>query len=39
MAISSKWSRHSEEEIAAVSAILASGAVNYWNGGEGKAFE
>ena len=33
------WPWHDEDEINAVSAILRSGHVNYWTGGEGRAFE
>jgi dTDP-4-amino-4,6-dideoxygalactose transaminase len=33
------WPNFSEEEIEAVSRVLRSGRVNYWTGGEGKAFE
>ena len=35
----SSWPSYSEEEIDAVSAVLRSGKVNYWTGGEGRAFE
>jgi dTDP-4-amino-4,6-dideoxygalactose transaminase len=33
------WPQFSEEEIAAAAAVLRSGKVNYWTGGEGRAFE
>ncbi len=33
------WPHYEPDEIAAVGEILASGRVNYWTGGEGKAFE
>ncbi len=33
------WPSFSKEEIAAVSAVLASGHVNYWTGTEGREFE
>lgn len=33
------WPYHSEDEIAAVAAVLRAGKVNYWNGTEGRAFE
>jgi len=35
----SSWPRFDEDEIAAVVAVLRSGKVNYWTGGEGRAFE
>jgi hypothetical protein len=35
----SPWPFHSEEEIEAVSNVLRSGKVNYWNGTEGRTFE
>lgn len=35
----SPWPHFGEEEIAAATAVLRSGKVNYWTGGEGKAFE
>ena len=34
-----KWPSYDDEEIAAVTAALASGKVNYWTGTEGRAFE
>lgn len=34
-----QWPSHAEDEIEAVRRVLASGRVNYWNGGEGRAFE
>lgn len=33
------WPHYAQDEIDAVSRILASGKVNYWTGGEGRAFE
>src|SRR5690242_4333654 len=33
------WPSYSQEELAAVSAVLASGKVNYWTGQEARAFE
>jgi dTDP-4-amino-4,6-dideoxygalactose transaminase len=33
------WPFYAEDEIAAAAAVLRSGRVNYWTGGEGKAFE
>jgi hypothetical protein len=33
------WPSYDEEEIAAAGEVLASGRVNYWTGGEGRAFE
>ncbi|MGC2660298.1 MAG: DegT/DnrJ/EryC1/StrS family aminotransferase [Bryobacteraceae bacterium] len=33
------WPYFAPDEIDAVAAVLASGKVNYWTGGEGKAFE
>ena len=33
------WPSFSEEEVEAVGRVLRSGRVNYWTGGEGKAFE
>ncbi|MHB1207233.1 MAG: DegT/DnrJ/EryC1/StrS family aminotransferase [Rhodospirillaceae bacterium] len=33
------WPWHDEDEITAVANILRSGQVNYWTGGEGRAFE
>ena len=33
------WPSYTDEEIAAVSAVLASGKVNYWTGDLGRAFE
>jgi hypothetical protein len=33
------WPHFSAEEVEAVSAVLRSGRVNYWTGGEGRAFE
>ncbi|MEF8982655.1 DegT/DnrJ/EryC1/StrS family aminotransferase [Thiohalorhabdus sp.] len=33
------WPHYDPDEIEAVRAVLASGRVNYWNGGEGRAFE
>jgi len=33
------WPHYDEEQIQAASAVLRSGKVNYWTGGEGKAFE
>jgi dTDP-4-amino-4,6-dideoxygalactose transaminase len=33
------WPWHDEDEIAAVTRVLRSGQVNYWTGGEGRAFE
>ncbi|MBE0488177.1 MAG: DegT/DnrJ/EryC1/StrS family aminotransferase [Halomonas sp.] len=33
------WPRHEPDEIEAVNRVLCSGRVNYWNGGEGRAFE
>ena len=35
----SSWPRFAEDEIAAVTAVLRSGKVNYWTGGEARAFE
>ena len=35
----STWPRFTEDEIQAASAVLRSGQINYWTGGEGKAFE
>ena len=35
----SPWPAYSEEEIEAASRVLRSGRVNYWTGGEGRAFE
>jgi dTDP-4-amino-4,6-dideoxygalactose transaminase len=35
----SPWPSFSEEEIDAVARVMRSGRVNYWTGGEGKAFE
>ena len=35
----SSWPVFCQEEIDATSKVLASGKVNYWTGGEGKAFE
>lgn len=35
----SPWPSFSEEEIEAVARVLRSGRVNYWTGGEAKAFE
>lgn len=34
-----KWPVFDEEQIAAVEEVLKSGRVNYWTGGEGRAFE
>ena len=34
-----KWPHYSENEISAVSAVLRSGHVNYWTGGECRKFE
>lgn len=34
-----KWPTFTEEEIAAATTVLHSGAVNYWTGDEGKQFE
>lgn len=36
---SSSWPRYSDEEVAAVEAVLRSGRVNYWTGEEGRQFE
>jgi dTDP-4-amino-4,6-dideoxygalactose transaminase len=33
------WPHYDEDEIEAVAGVLRSGRVNYWTGGEGKAFE
>lgn len=33
------WPRHTEEEVAAASAVLRSGATNYWSGVQGQSFE
>ncbi len=33
------WPWHDDDEIAAVTKVLRSGQVNYWTGGEGRAFE
>lgn len=33
------WPCYSEEEVAAVAAVLRSGKVNYWTGEDGRAFE
>jgi dTDP-4-amino-4,6-dideoxygalactose transaminase len=33
------WPSYSDDEIAAVQRVLASGRVNYWTGSEGRAFE
>ena len=33
------WPSYTEEEIAAVSRVLASNRVNYWTGNEGREFE
>ena len=33
------WPYFTEDEIAAATAVLRSGRVNYWTGGEGRAFE
>ena len=33
------WPEFEEEEIQAAAAVLRSGRVNYWTGGEGRAFE
>lgn len=33
------WPRFADDEIAAVSAVLRSGRVNYWTGDQGRAFE
>lgn len=33
------WPWHDEDEVAAVTKVLRSGQVNYWTGGEGRAFE
>ena len=33
------WPHYAEDEIAAATAVLASGKVNYWTGTEGRAFE
>ena len=38
-AISTPWPNFSEDEIAAVTAVLRSGKINYWTGEEGRAFE
>ena len=35
----SPWPSYTEEEIAAVSALLRSGRVNYWTGTEAREFE
>ena len=34
-----KWPIHSDDEIQAVSRVLASGRTNYWTGSEGREFE
>ena len=33
------WPWHDDDEVAAVTKVLRSGQVNYWTGGEGRAFE
>ena len=33
------WPFYAEDEVSAAAAVLRSGRVNYWTGGEGKAFE
>ncbi len=33
------WPRYEEDEVRAVAEVLRSGRVNYWTGGEGRAFE
>jgi dTDP-4-amino-4,6-dideoxygalactose transaminase len=33
------WPRYAEDEIEAVTEVLRAGRVNYWTGGEGRAFE
>lgn len=33
------WPHYDQDEIAAVAEVLRSGKVNYWTGGEGRAFE
>ena len=33
------WPHFDEEQVAAAAAVLRSGRVNYWTGGEGRAFE
>jgi dTDP-4-amino-4,6-dideoxygalactose transaminase len=33
------WPFYADDEVAAATAVLRSGRVNYWTGGEGKAFE
>jgi dTDP-4-amino-4,6-dideoxygalactose transaminase len=33
------WPHYDEDEVEAVTGVLRSGRVNYWTGGEGKAFE
>ncbi len=34
-----RWPWFDEEQVAAVTRVLRSGQINYWTGGEGKAFE
>lgn len=39
MPLVTRWPAHTEEEIAAVAAVLRSGRVNYWTGVEGQTLE
>jgi dTDP-4-amino-4,6-dideoxygalactose transaminase len=39
MSISPRWPIHTDDEIQAVSQVLASGCTNYWTGTEGRHFE
>ena len=34
-----RWPRYDDDEVEAVRAVLQSGKVNYWTGGEGRVFE
>ena len=39
MMIRNRWPVFAEDEVTAVARVLRSGKVNYWTGGEGRAFE